>query len=69
MNEIIYHELKKIVSEGWTDGISLVYGTAGTTNVLNHGKKSGEPIMSVTENTIFDLASVTKIFTLFAALR
>lgn len=69
MQDCITEELHRIINEGWTDGVSLVWGNPSSIKTINVGNKSGTSPTPISDETMFDLASVTKIFTLIVTLR
>lgn len=70
MNQDIDKEAKKIIEEMWTDGIFVSCGN-GTLNKSNaYGKYYNEKEeCSLSENVLFDIASVTKLLSLFVFIR
>ncbi len=69
MDAHIINEAIKIVHEGWTDGIVLSYGSCSDNDYFAYGYISGALNAPASENTLYDIASVTKLFTLVAVLR
>jgi CubicO group peptidase (beta-lactamase class C family) len=69
MYENIKEEAKKIIEEGWTDGIAVLWGTNKECHSIYSGTISGTDFKPVSENTVYDLASVTKIFFLICILK
>lgn len=64
--EKILEEAGAIVKERWTDGIALSCGTSSIAEELCLGNYvNGTSIQEVGVHTLFDLASVSKIFALF----
>lgn len=60
--------IQKYLDENCTVGASIGLIDHGTITVCSHGKKSIETNKSVTENTIFEIGSITKVFTTFALI-
>lgn len=69
MYENIKEEAKKIIEEGWTDGIAILWGNQNESHSIYTGVISGTDSKPVSENTVYDLASVTKIFFLICVLK
>lgn len=69
MHEELKEEIKRIISEGWTDGMAVLWGTPSKSYSLFSGEISGSDSVPITENTVYDLASVTKLFFLICVLR
>jgi len=69
MLEAIKSEAKKIIDEGWTDGIAISWGTSTHKNFICDGKISGNPSCAITYHTLYDMASVTKLFFLITIMR
>lgn len=69
MYENIREEAKRIIDEGWTDGIAILWGTQNESHSVYTGTISGTDLKPVSENTVYDLASVTKIFFLVCVLK
>ncbi len=69
MHDALKEEVKKIVSEGWTDGMAVLWGTPSKSHSLYSGVISGTDSVPVTENTVYDLASVTKLYFLVCILK
>lgn len=59
----ISREMQSIIAEGWTDGIVIEIGKHDRYEAIIAGISNGSQ-MQLSEQTIYDLASVTKIFTL-----
>lgn len=68
MNKSIESEIKKIISEGWTDGITVLYGNPEKKHAIFRGNIAGST-MEIGSHTIYDIASLTKFFLLIAVLR
>ena len=66
MQEIIKQHILSLIESGMTTGIALTYGNNKKNVVLTDGFCESEGINTVNENTVFDLASVTKLFLTFA---
>lgn len=62
--EKIISEIKKIINEGWTDGIAACVGSRKEKFTYCSGVYENGLSHAVTEYTLFDLASVSKLFTL-----
>ena len=69
MYENLKDEVKKIISEGWTDGMAVLWGTPSISHSIYSGIISGSDSIPVAENTVYDLASVTKIYFLVCVLK
>lgn len=69
MYDVIKEEVKRIIGEGWTDGMAVLWGTPNETHSVYSGTISGTDSIPVSENTVYDLASVTKIFFLICILK
>ncbi|MBE5838449.1 serine hydrolase domain-containing protein [Butyrivibrio sp.] len=68
MIESINSEAKKIINEGWTDGIVISYGTSTHKETICNGEISGNPHSKVSSSTLYDIASVTKLFFLIIVM-
>ncbi|MDD6155798.1 MAG: serine hydrolase [Lachnospiraceae bacterium] len=69
MNNKLREEVEKIISEGWTDGMAALWGTPEKTDSIFSGIISGSDNLPVSNDTVYDLASVTKIFFLICILK
>jgi len=67
--EPIIKECNTIIQEKWTDGVTLVFGTSHESYFINKGTVAGSNSSLVNDKTLFDLASVTKFFSLITILK
>lgn len=58
MYKKINTEIRKIISEGWTDESAVTWGSIGKTHAIYARMISGTDNLPVEENTVYDLASV-----------
>lgn len=68
MNKNIESEIKKIISEGWTDGVAVLYGNTEDKYAIFHGNIAGSAA-EIDAHTIYDIASLTKFYLLIAILK
>lgn len=68
MNKNIESEIKKIISEGWTDGVAVLYGNTEDKYAIFHGNIAGSTT-DIGPHTIYDIASLTKLFLLIGILK
>ena len=67
--ESIINECETIIHEQWTDGIALTFGTSTESNFINRGTVAGSSSSLINDETLFDLTSVTKFFSLITILK
>ena len=67
-DELIHQTIKELVEEKWTPGIIAVSGTTDKEFIYSYGYTDDYNSHPVDKYTLIDLASVTKIFTLFLTL-
>ena len=67
--ESIINECEAIIHEQWTDGIALTFGTSAESYFINQGTVAGSSSSLINDETLFDLASVTKFFSLITILK
>lgn len=60
--ELIEKEMSQLISEGWSDGVATFVGTHNSSHAFFDGNISGKYNKPVSQDSIYDLASVTKIF-------
>lgn len=64
-NNKIISEINSIINEGWTDGIVVRCGNCSNQLYFASGTYESDKWNYIGEDTIYDLASVSKLFTLF----
>lgn len=65
----VLSEMENIIKEKWTNGMAVAYGTTDKKNIAFCGVYDNHEQFQMDSNTFFDLASVTKIFTLVTILK
>ena len=69
MNDVlINNEIQRLVEEKWTPGIVAISGSEETSHIYTYGYTDDEKSHPIDKYTLIDLASVTKLFTLFLTL-
>ena len=68
MNNSLNTEINKIIKEGWTDGIAMSWGSSSNFVTITDGIVSGNN-KNVSPDTIYDIASVSKLFFLAFAMK
>ena len=66
---IIEEKMENIINEGWSDGMSVYFGNSNNSYSIVSGHISSSPSFPLCNTTLFDLASVTKIFTLVTVMK
>lgn len=67
-NLLVQNEINKLVQQKWTPGSIALSGTLSSESFYFDGYTNDDKTCLVDTNTLIDLASVTKIFTLFLTM-